>query len=60
MRDDKQPLRPDDFPLEVDDRKIRTRGGEAIAETSSKQMALEIARRLNMGNERKEEDRWSA
>lgn len=60
MSDEEQPLRTEDFPLEVDQQTIRTRNGKTIAEAFSRQMAIEIARRLNRGHERKEEDRWSA
>jgi hypothetical protein len=60
MPNKKKPLKPDDFPLEVDQEKIKTSDGKTIAKTDSEATAQEIAERLNEDEEKKEEDRWSA
>lgn len=61
MPDEKKPpLEPQDFPLEVDQDKIKTSDGKTIAQTDSEATAVEIAERLNEDEEKKEEDRWSA
>ena len=60
MPTEKTALEPEDFPLRVEKNKIQTGDGKTIAETSSEEVAAEIARRLNRDEEKKEEDRWSA
>ena len=60
MPNKKPPLEPEDFPLKVEKDKIKTTDGKTIAETSSEEVAVEIARRLNQDEEKKQEDRWSA
>ena len=54
------PLEPDDFPVELEDKKIKTQKGEPVATTSSDTKADDVARRLNEQAAREEEDRWSA
>jgi hypothetical protein len=53
-------LKPDDFPLHVDDSKITRQDGKPIAKTDSEDMAKEIAERLNCEEQHREEDKWSA
>lgn len=56
----KRGLHPDHFPLMVDGKKILSKTGQTIATAEAEADAIEIARRLNESEERKEEDRWSA
>ena len=56
----KRPLPPDDFPLEVEGKTIKSKSGRTIATTESEAIAVEIARWLNEYESRREEDRWSA
>jgi hypothetical protein len=56
----KNPLRPERFPLGVDGKIIRDKKGLPLATAESEAEAVEIARRLNESEYRKEEDRWSA
>jgi hypothetical protein len=58
--DDKDQLKPDDFPLQTDHDKIKRQDGKPVAETESEDMAHEIAERLNSEEHRREEDKWSA
>jgi hypothetical protein len=53
-------LKPNDFPLQADQDKIKRQDGKSVAETESDAMAKEIAERLNCDEHRREEDRWSA
>jgi hypothetical protein len=56
----KRSLYPENFPLMVEGKKILTSDGQTIATAESEADALEIARRLNENEDRKEEGRWSA
>ena len=56
----KSPIKPEDFPLEVEGKKIKGKRGKTIAVTESDAAAEDIAERLNEDEDRKEEDRWSA
>jgi len=56
----KQALHHDNFPLMVNGRKILSQDGRTIATAEIEADAIEIARRLNESEDRKEEDRWSA
>jgi hypothetical protein len=53
-------LKPDDFPLQADQDKVKRQDGKPVAQTGSKEMAKEIAERLNCEEHRREEDKWSA
>ena len=53
-------LGPDDFPVHAEQTNLKTHEGEKIAEAKSKQIAENIAQRLNEQAHREEEDRWSA
>jgi hypothetical protein len=59
MPDDK-PLKPDDFPLDVEGEKLVTADGKPIAEAKTPAIAEDIASRLNEDDQRREQDRWSA
>ncbi|WOH47020.1 hypothetical protein [Bradyrhizobium sp. sBnM-33] len=56
----KNPLRPEDFPLDVEGQKIKTQDGTPIADAESPAVAVEIADRINEDEARREEDKWSA
>ncbi|MCA1458788.1 hypothetical protein I6F35_37470 [Bradyrhizobium sp. BRP22] len=51
-----QPLKPDDFPLDTEDEKLRTHKGRDIAIAESEK----VAERVNEQAHREEQDRWSA
>ena len=54
------PLKPDDFPVEVDDRKLKTQKGEQVATAETEGLASQIAEKLNEQADQEEQDRWSA
>jgi transposase len=54
------PLKPDDFPIETDRKKLRTHEGKPIAAATSEKIADDIANRLNEHAYQEEHDRWSA
>lgn len=56
----KEKLKPEDFPIEADKDKLKTRKGETVAEAQSEKIADEIADRLNEQAHKEEQDRWSA
>ena len=55
----KKPLRPEDFPVDVEGQKIKKQDGTPIADAETP-AAAEIAERLNEDEARREEDKWSA
>jgi hypothetical protein len=59
MADD-EPLKPEDFPVHTNQKKIVKNDGEAIAEARTKKTAEDVAERLNAEEDRRQEDRWSA
>jgi hypothetical protein len=59
MPNDK-PLKPDDFPVEVEGDELMTADGKPIAKAKTPDIAEDIADRLNEDDYRKEQDRWSA
>jgi hypothetical protein len=59
MPNDK-PLKPDDFPVEVEGEELVTADGKPIAKAKTPVIAEDIAGRLNEDDQRKEQDRWSA
>ena len=59
MPNDK-PLKPDDFPVEVEGEELVTADGKPIAKAKTPAIAEDIADRLNEDDCRKEQDRWSA
>ncbi|KRR27624.1 MULTISPECIES: hypothetical protein [Bradyrhizobium] len=56
----KKPLRPEDFPVDVEGQKIKKQDGTPIADAESPAVAAEIVERLNEDEARREEDKWSA
>ena len=56
----RKPLKPDDFPVDAEDRRIKKQDGTPIADAESPAVAAEIAERLNEDEARREEDKWSA
>jgi hypothetical protein len=59
MPNDK-PLKPDDFPIEVEGEKLVTADGKPIAKAKVPAVAEDLADRLNEDEYRKEQDKWSA
>jgi hypothetical protein len=60
MPDDHKPLKPDDFPMNAEGKKIKKQDGTTIAETSDPAVATDVADRLNQDEAQREEDKWSA
>lgn len=56
----KKPLKPGDFPVNADGKKIKKQDGVPIADTDDPAVAGDIAERLNDDEARCEEDKWSA
>ena len=56
----RKPLRPKDFPVDVEGQKIKKQDGTPIADAETPADAAEIAERLNEDEARREEDKWSA
>jgi hypothetical protein len=56
----KSKLDDDDFPVKVEQDKIKTRSDEPVATAENKETAEEIAERLNDDAFRRHEDNWSA
>ena len=59
MPNDK-PLKPDDFPIEVEGEELVTADGKPIAKAKTPAIAEDIADRLSEDDYRKEQDGWSA
>jgi hypothetical protein len=60
MPDNDKPLKPEDFPVNAEGKKIKKQDGTPIAETQDPAVAEDIADRLNEDDARREEDKWSA
>jgi hypothetical protein len=60
MSTSKKPLKPADFPVTAEGRKIKKQDGEPIANTEDPALAADVAERLNDDEARREEDKWSA
>ena len=60
MSTSSKPLKPDDFPLHVEGDKIKKQDGKPVARTEDPAVAADVADRLNEGESRREEDKWSA
>jgi hypothetical protein len=54
------PLKPDDFPVQVDGDKVLKQDGKAIAKAKDPTVAKDVADRLNADEDSREEDKWSA
>ena len=59
MADD-EALKPADFPVHTDQKKIVKNDGKTIAEARNQKTAEDVAERLNAEEDRRDEDRWSA
>ena len=57
---DNETLKPEDFPVHMDQKKIVKNDGKTIAEARTEETAADVAERLNAEEGRREEDRWSA
>ena len=55
----KTPLRPDDFPVDVEGQKIKKQDGTPIADAENPAVAVEIADRLNEVEAIREQEKWS-
>jgi hypothetical protein len=53
-----KPLKPDDFPIEAEEKKLMTNKGKPIASTESKAIADDLAERVNEQADREEHDRF--
>ena len=56
---DKEHLKPDDFPVHAESRKIVKPDGKDIAEARTPKIAEDVADRLNTEEDRREQDRWA-
>ncbi|MCP3395035.1 hypothetical protein NLM27_40535 [Bradyrhizobium sp. CCGB12] len=54
------PLKPDDFPVKVENQKLRTQKDEPVAVAETPELADQVAKRLNEHAHQEEQDRWSA
>jgi hypothetical protein len=52
-------LKPNDFPVHAEQKKIVKTDGKEVAEGTTPKIAEEIADRLNSEEARREEDRWA-
>jgi hypothetical protein len=59
MADD-EPLKPEDFPVHPNQKQTVKNDGSTIAEARTKKTAEDVAEHLNVEEDRREEDRWSA
>lgn len=57
---EKDTLQPKDFPIETDEEKLKTQTGKTVGSATSKELAEDVADRLNEHAHKDEEDRWSA
>ncbi len=57
---DNERLKPEDFPIHTEQKKIVRKDGKTIAEAKDKKIAEDVAERLNADEDSREEDRWSA
>jgi hypothetical protein len=60
MSTNKRPLKPADFPVNADGKKIKKQDGTSVADTDDPAVANDMAERLNDDEARREEDKWSA
>ena len=58
MADDEQ-LKPNDFPVHTEQKKIVKNSGKVVAEAANPKIAEDLAERLNAEEDRREEDRWA-
>jgi hypothetical protein len=60
MASSEKPLKPGDFPVNAEGKKISKQDGTPIAETPDPSVAADVAERLNEDEAQREEDKWSA
>jgi hypothetical protein len=60
MSTSKKPLKPGDFPVNAEGKKIKKQDGSPIASTEDPAVAADVAERLNDDEARREDDKWSA
>jgi hypothetical protein len=60
MSTSKKPLKPDDFPVNAEGKKIKKQDGTPVADTEDPAVAADVTERLNDDEARREEDKWSA
>jgi hypothetical protein len=56
---DQEQLKPNDFPVHTEKKKIVKTDGNDIAEAKTTEIAEDIAGRLNSEEAQREEDRWA-
>jgi hypothetical protein len=56
---DNEQLKPNDFPVHAEKKKIVKSDGKDIAEAKTPETAEEIAARLNSEEAQREQDRWA-
>jgi hypothetical protein len=56
---DTEKLKPKDFPVHTEQKKIVKNDGKPIAETSEKEIVEDVAERLNAEEDSREQDRWA-
>jgi hypothetical protein len=59
MSTSKKPLKPDDFPVSAEGKKIKKQDGTPIANTEDSAIADDVAERLNEDEDRREQDKWA-
>jgi hypothetical protein len=52
-------LKPDDFPIETEDKELKTNKGEPIASAKSPRIAEDLAKKVNEQADREEQERWA-
>jgi hypothetical protein len=60
MSASKKPLKPGDFPVNAEGKKIKKQDGTPIATTEDPAVASDVVERLNEDEDRREADKWSA
>jgi hypothetical protein len=60
MSPNQTPLKPSDFPVQLDGKTIKKQDGEPVAKSEDAATATDAAERLNENEDRREEDKWSA
>ena len=56
---DNDQLKPNDFPVHAEQKKIVKTDGNDVAEATTPKIAEDIAHRLNSEEAQREEDRWA-
>jgi hypothetical protein len=56
----KDALKPNDFPIQTEDEKLKNQAGQTVGSAASKEVAEDVTDRLNEHAHKEEEDRWSA